>query len=120
VRSLEILQACEEALNLVENYEPADPAETTITTFTATGFGCTEAPRGLCWHRYRLDDSGLVLDARIVPPTAQNLKVIEGDVRALAEKCQDLPLDRLKWKCEQLVRSYDPCISCSCHMLTVR
>lgn len=120
VRSLEILQACEEALNLVENYEPADPAEPTITTFGATGFGCTEAPRGLCWHRYRLDDSGLVLDARIVPPTAQNLKVIEGDVRALAEKYQDLPLDRLKWKCEQLVRSYDPCISCSCHMLTVR
>jgi len=119
VRSLEILQACEEALHLVEGYEPADPADTTVTPFAATGFGCTEAPRGLCWHRYRLDDSGHVLDTRIVPPTAQNLKVIEEDLRALAEKNLDLPPDQLKWQCEQLVRSYDPCISCSCHLLTV-
>lgn len=118
VRSLEILQACEEALHLVEGYEPAGLADTAATPFAATGFGCTEAPRGLCWHRYCLDDSGLVLDARIVPPTAQNLKVIEEDLRALAEKYQDLPPDQLKWKCEQLVRSYDPCISCSCHLLT--
>jgi sulfhydrogenase subunit alpha len=119
VRSVEILQACEESLNLVESYEAADPTEAIITPIAASGFGCTEAPRGLCWHRYRLDESGHVLDARIVPPTAQNLKVIEGDLQALAENYQDLPLDQLKWKCEQLVRSYDPCISCSCHLLNL-
>lgn len=115
VRSVEIVQACEEALNILEGYETAGPGNAVVRPYATTGTGCTEAPRGLCWHRYRLDAGGYVVDARIVPPTAQNLKVIERDLGMLAQKYRDLSADQLKLKCEQLVRCYDPCISCACH-----
>jgi sulfhydrogenase subunit alpha len=117
VRCVEIMHACEEALTLIENYAAGEQLKTAVTPVVTSGAGCCEAPRGLCWHRYRLDENGYVLDARIVPPTSQNLKVIEQDLRVLAETYQGLPLEELKWKCEQLVRSYDPCISCSCHVI---
>lgn len=119
VRCVEIIHACEEALALIEDYAAGDSLATAVTPVAASGVGCSEAPRGLCWHRYRLDKGGHVRDARIVPPTAQNLKVIEQDLRTLAETYQKLPIEELKWKCEQLVRSYDPCISCSCHVISM-
>ena len=82
-----------------------------------TGYGCTEAPRGICWHRYSLDEKGVILDARIVPPTSQNQKIIERDLLHFVQENLDLPEGELTWKCEQVVRNYDPCISCSCHFL---
>ena len=85
VRSLEVLHACQEALEIINNYDPAPSGATTSAPLATTGFGCTEAPRGICWHRYDLDPSGKVINARIVPPTAQNQKVIEADLRAFAE-----------------------------------
>ncbi len=85
----------------------------------AAGVGCTEAPRGICWHRYAIDDEGLVRDARIVPPTSQNQKQIERDLARFVEQNLHLPDEELQWKCEQSIRNYDPCISCSCHFLTL-
>ena len=84
------------------------------------GCGCTEAPRGICWHRYRVDEKGIILDARIVPPTSQNQKIIESDLRNFAQQNNNLPEDKLTWMCEQAVRNYDPCISCSCHSLKLK
>jgi coenzyme F420-reducing hydrogenase alpha subunit len=81
------------------------------------GCGCTEAPRGILYHRYRIDDNGTILDAKIVPPTAQNQKIIESDLREFVSKNLKLPQGKLTWKCEQAVRNYDPCISCSTHSL---
>jgi coenzyme F420-reducing hydrogenase alpha subunit len=83
----------------------------------STGVGCTEAPRGICWHRYSIDDDGIVTDAKIVPPTSQNQSTIEGDLRQLIPTKLELSKDDLTWLCEQAVRNYDPCISCSCHFL---
>jgi coenzyme F420-reducing hydrogenase alpha subunit len=84
------------------------------------GYAATEAPRGLLYHRYRLDESGAILDAKIVPPTSQNLKIIEQDLWRFVEQRLDLPDDKLTWQCEQMVRNYDPCISCATHFLKVR
>jgi coenzyme F420-reducing hydrogenase alpha subunit len=81
------------------------------------GFGATEAPRGLLWHRYQFDDAGLVRAARIVPPTSQNQPTIEADLRELAQRLVDSPDDALRARCEQSIRNYDPCISCSTHFL---
>jgi len=81
------------------------------------GHGCTEAPRGLLYHRYEIDENGIIKDARIVPPTSQNQKAIEKDLRQFVEKNLDLTDEKLTWQCEQMVRNYDPCISCSCHFL---
>ena len=79
----------------------------------------SEAPRGLIYHRYRLDDAGLILDAKIVPPTSQNQKSIEADLFAFVSSHADLPDEALRLRCEQAIRNYDPCISCATHFLTL-
>jgi sulfhydrogenase subunit alpha len=120
VRAVESLYAVDEALRLIETYErPAQPA-VKVEPRAGVGAAATEAPRGLLYHRYRLDDSGAILDAKIVPPTSQNQKVIEQDLWRFAETRLDLSDDQLTWQCEQLVRNYDPCISCATHFLKVR
>jgi coenzyme F420-reducing hydrogenase alpha subunit len=83
------------------------------------GHGCSEAPRGILYHRYRLAEDGTILDARIVPPTSQNQKTIENDLWGFVPEHIDLPHDKLTWQCEQIIRNYDPCISCSTHFLTL-
>ena len=120
VRCIEVLHAFDEAIGIINGYEePAQPAVQTEPR-PATGYSCTEAPRGILYHRYTVDHTGTITDARIVPPTAQNQKTIESDLRQVATKFSDLPEDDLLWRCEQAVRNYDPCISCSAHLLRPR
>jgi sulfhydrogenase subunit alpha len=117
VRSLEILYACDEALRIIEQYEEPERPFVDIEPRAATGYACTEAPRGALYHRYRLGEKGVILDAKIVPPTSQNQKVIEQDVRHFVTKYLSLPKETLVAQCEQAIRNYDPCISCSTHFL---
>jgi coenzyme F420-reducing hydrogenase alpha subunit len=80
----------------------------------------TEAPRGLIFHRYRIAANGQIEDAKIVPPTSQNQRSIEEDLRKYVETNVNLPKKELTWGCEQTVRNYDPCISCAAHFLEVK
>ncbi len=120
VRSVETLYACDEALRIIEAYEMPDAPAVEVHPHAGGGFACTEAPRGILYHRYRLDDTGIILDAKIVPPTSQNQKTIEQDLADFVPSRLDLPLEKLRWQCEQAVRNYDPCISCSCHYLKLQ
>ncbi|MGB9648777.1 MAG: nickel-dependent hydrogenase large subunit [Stellaceae bacterium] len=117
VRAVEIVYACGEALRLIAGYE--QPARPFIAAEPRAGVGyaCTEAPRGILYHRYRLDAEGTIQDARLVPPTAQNQGVIEEDLREVAAAGLDLDQDALKANCEQSIRNHDPCISCAAHFL---
>jgi len=117
VRSVEILYACDEALRIIAQYEPPERPAIDIPVRAASGCSCTEAPRGILYHRYRVDEHGTILDAKIVPPTSQNQKVIEQDLSQFVPKFLTLPEDELGWRCEQAVRNYDPCISCATHFL---
>ena len=117
VRSVEMVYACDEALRIIENYEMPDQPAVTVEPRVSTGYGCTEAPRGICYHRYRLDDRGLIVDAKIIPPTSQNLKTIEEDLGQFVQSHLVIQKDRLQWQCEQAIRNYDPCISCATHFL---
>jgi coenzyme F420-reducing hydrogenase alpha subunit len=117
VRALELVYACEEALGLIAAYEPPDVASVPVETHAGIGFGCTEAPRGICWHRYDLAADGAIREARIVPPTSQNQPSIEADLEAVANSMLDQPDDAIRHRCEQSIRNYDPCISCSTHFL---
>ncbi|MGZ4962160.1 MAG: Ni/Fe hydrogenase subunit alpha [Limisphaerales bacterium] len=117
VRAVEILYACDEALRIIDQYEPPEAPAVEIPVRPATGFGCTEAPRGILYHRYRFDEHGIILDAKIVPPTAQNQMTIEDDLRQFVPQNLALPKETLRWKCEQAIRNYDPCISCSTHFI---
>ena len=120
VRALEIVYACEEALRLIDAYEPPADAAVAVEPKRSTGFGCTEAPRGICWHRYDFEDDGTIRSARIVPPTAQNQPSIEADLEAVATPLLDQPDEVIRNRCEQSIRNYDPCISCSAHFLNLR
>jgi sulfhydrogenase subunit alpha len=117
VRSVEILYAVDEALRLIEAYEEPREPFVEVEPRAGTGCGWTEAPRGLCWHRYRLDDDGTILEAKIVPPTSQNQASIEADLRGFLAGNLELEDDRLRHLCEQAIRNHDPCISCATHFL---
>jgi len=120
IRSLELLYACDEALRIIAQYEPPEQAAIPAPVRPATGCACTEAPRGSLYHRYRISDQGTVLDAKIVPPTSQNQRVIEQDLSQFVPKFLTLPEQELGWRCEQAVRNYDPCISCATHFLKLQ
>ena len=77
----------------------------------------TEAPRGTLYHRYDVADDGTIEEAKIVPPTSQNLRHMEADLRAFLPGVLDLPDEELTRLCEMVVRNYDPCISCATHFL---
>ncbi|MEJ2693605.1 MAG: nickel-dependent hydrogenase large subunit, partial [Candidatus Thiodiazotropha sp.] len=117
-RAIELQFAVYEAIRLLESYRT--PAESYIPLQPREGnaFGCTEAPRGILWHRYDVDDRGIVRYARIVPPTSQNQGRIEEDVRASLQRFGlDNTDDALRLRAEQVIRNYDPCISCATHFL---
>jgi sulfhydrogenase subunit alpha len=117
VRSLELIFAYHEAIRIIEAYEPPDKPSVDVIPREGSGCGCTEAPRGILYHRYRIDNDGIIQDAKITPPTSQNLRTIEGDLGLFVAKNLKLPNDVLTWQCEQAVRNYDPCISCATHSL---
>ena len=117
VRAVELLFAVEEASAIIEAYERPERPAVPVAPRAAAGCAATEAPRGLLYHRYRLDEHGVILEAKIVPPTSQNQGTIEADLGQFVGQRLDLPDDQLTWQCEQMVRNYDPCISCATHFL---
>ncbi|MGE3724142.1 MAG: Ni/Fe hydrogenase subunit alpha [Candidatus Sericytochromatia bacterium] len=117
VRSLETIFALEESLRLIQAYQKPEAAYLSAPLKAGVGHGCTEAPRGICYHRYTIDVQGNILNAKIVPPTSQNQKTIEADLRHLLPLYLDKPDQELQYLCEQAIRNYDPCISCSTHFL---
>ncbi len=117
VRAIELVFACEEALRVIDAYESPSAPRLEVPNRTGVGQAITEAPRGILYHRYALDDKGLIVAAKIVPPTSQNQKRIEDDLREYASQLVAWPLEEATWKCEQAIRSYDPCISCATHFL---
>jgi sulfhydrogenase subunit alpha len=117
VRSVEILFALDEALRLIETYDEPERPYVEAPPRDAAGCGWTEAPRGMLWHRYRIDADGAIAEAKIVPPTSQNQATIEADLRAFLADHLDLEDDPLRVLCEQAIRNHDPCISCATHFL---
>jgi sulfhydrogenase subunit alpha len=105
---------------IVRSVEPPDRPAVEVVPRAGVGHGCTEAPRGILYHRYAIDAEGLILTAKIVPPTSQNQKTIENDLWHFVPKNIDLPDDQLQWRCEQAIRNYDPCISCATHFLKLK
>jgi sulfhydrogenase subunit alpha len=117
VRAVEVLYACDEALRLIDAYEEPEQPAVAVQPRAGIGYGATEAPRGLLYHRYRLEADGTIAEARIVPPTSQNQPSIEEDLRRFIGGWLDLPDEALRHRCEQTVRNHDPCISCATHFL---
>jgi coenzyme F420-reducing hydrogenase alpha subunit len=117
VRAVETLYACDEALRIIDAYREPEHPHLDLTPRAGVGYACTEAPRGMLYHRYRIDADGTILDAKIVPPTSQNQPSIEDDLKAFASDWLDMPDEAMRVRCEQAVRNHDPCISCATHFL---
>lgn len=117
-RAIEVTYCFERSIELLADYEPTTyPAEKVIAK-SGIGYGATEAPRGLLWHKFNMDSQGKVVDCDIVPPTSQNQAHIEQDLTiALEQFGLDKPKEEIKLHAEMIIRNYDPCISCSTHFL---
>ncbi len=123
VRAAETAQAFSDAIDIIEHYQRPPQAAVPVTTATAAdcvGYGCTEAPRGILYHRYEIDAQGLIQSAKIVPPTSQNQRTIEEDLLQMGGDLSQMPHEDASWRAEQAVRNYDPCISCSTHFLKLK
>jgi coenzyme F420-reducing hydrogenase alpha subunit len=119
-RGLELIHAFEESIEIIRDYQPARPPRVEYAYHSGEGCAATEAPRGLLYHRYAVDVDGKIMEAKIVPPTSQNQAQIEADLRDWVPHalCDDDAATSRRF--ENLVRCYDPCISCSTHFLRVQ
>jgi coenzyme F420-reducing hydrogenase alpha subunit len=116
-RGIELVQAAADAIDIVEAYRPPEAPAVAWQPRPGVAAWATEAPRGLLFHRYEVGDDGRIVTATIVPPTSQNQAAIEADIATFAPRVLDLPMDAATHALEQLIRSYDPCISCATHFL---
>ena len=117
VRAVELVEAYHEALRIIDGWTGSAFPSVAVPPRAAEGFGASEAPRGVLFHRYVLDSTGIIRDAQIVPPTSQNQPSIEADLRMMVEAWKDLDDHALQHRCEHAIRNYDPCISCATHFL---
>jgi len=118
---VEIAHAFVEAKQLIDQLlqlevaweDPVPPAR-----LSGEGVGACEVPRGVLFHNYIIED-GIITRANCIIPTNQNLANIEADMRALVPQVLDRPQPEIAQLLEMMVRAYDPCISCSTHLLKV-
>jgi sulfhydrogenase subunit alpha len=119
-RAIETVEVFDRAIRLIAEYKPEGPSAVPLTLKSGRGAAASEAPRGLLYHRYDINDKGLVEQAKIVPPTAQNLGRMEADLWEMAPQLLKMPHEEATLTAEHLLRSYDPCISCATHFLKLK
>lgn len=117
VRAVEVVHAFATAIDIIDGYEQPDRPSVEVEPRAAVGHGVTEAPRGLLYHRYGIDEHGTITNAVIVPPTSQNQATIEHDLWHYVESNLHLEDDDLRRRAEVTIRNHDPCISCATHFL---
>ncbi|QDV51940.1 Ni/Fe hydrogenase subunit alpha [Gimesia fumaroli] len=119
-RGLEIVHAYEEALMIMRGDHPTGKPRESYSYQAGEGMAATEAPRGTLFHRYVIDEAGKIVKAVIIPPTSQNQAQIEADLKQWVTHVMSDDEQETARQCENLVRAYDPCISCSTHFLNVK
>lgn len=118
-QAIELLHSIEEAAALCRNITITPEHVDVPAIHAGTGVGAVEVPRGTLWHEYTVDERGMITHANIVTPTAQNLLNMQEDIRAFVPSILKKPRDGIILDVEKLIRSYDPCFSCSAHFLEV-
>jgi coenzyme F420-reducing hydrogenase alpha subunit len=120
---VEIVHSAYEGLRLIDELLAAGIVEEGLVQPTrfATGASAVEVPRGILFHEYTYDDEGMCVSANCIIPTNQNHANIQGDFDTLVPEllAAEVAEDDMRLALEMLVRSYDPCISCSTHYLDV-
>jgi len=122
-QAIELLYSVQRAVDIIDGLLDEgikDELMVEVKPKAGEGIAVVEAPRGLLYHHYKLDDEGRVVFANLVTPTAQNAANMDKYLRIAVRNLKDLSDDELKFKLEMLVRAYDPCISCSVHLTRIR
>jgi coenzyme F420-reducing hydrogenase alpha subunit len=118
-QAIEMVHCIEHAMEICKNLKIQDEKPAQIQPRAGRGVGCIEVPRGTLWHEYELDNEGTITHANIVTPTAQNLLSMQEDIRQFVPTILNKKKDDIVMDVEKLIRSYDPCFSCSAHFLEV-
>ncbi len=124
-QTVEIAHCFDEALKLIDQLLTMNLSEAVlapkVTPRAGRGVGLTEVPRGLLVHEYTYDEKGICRKANCVIPTGMNLGNIDRDMQKyVPEFLNTRTQEEIAHDLEMLVRSYDPCISCSVHLLKVK
>jgi coenzyme F420-reducing hydrogenase alpha subunit len=119
-QAVEILHCIDHAIQICTDLDVKRENPVSFKVKAGHGIACTEAPRGLLWHEYEIDEAGVITRANIVTPTAQNLRSMNDDIRQLLPGILDKPREDIVLEVEKLIRAYDPCFSCSTHFLKVK
>ncbi|MBN2550273.1 MAG: nickel-dependent hydrogenase large subunit, partial [Anaerolineales bacterium] len=119
---VEIAHCVEDAILVIDQLlalgvKPEQPVPVALKD--CQGVGVCEVPRGMLIHHYWIGADGLLTGANCVIPTNQNLANLEADMKTLVPGILDKPVEAMQLDLEMLVRAYDPCISCSVHLLKV-
>ena len=117
-QAIELMHCIDESLRILEILNIQNEPVEKIKLKAGTGVGVIEVPRGTLWHEYTLDDKGTITNANIITPTAQNLLNIQEDIRMFVPTVIKQKR-KIVLGIEKLIRSYDPCFSCSAHFLEV-
>jgi coenzyme F420-reducing hydrogenase alpha subunit len=118
---VEAVHAVEESISLIDQLVARGLEEepNAVKVRASRGVGAVEAPRGLLIHDYTYDKNGVLTKANCIIPTNQNHNNIQKDMEALVPRILKQPEDKIRLTLEMLVRAYDPCVSCSTHLLEV-
>ncbi|MAZ66085.1 MAG: Ni/Fe hydrogenase subunit alpha [Kangiellaceae bacterium] len=120
-RAIECYYSVWESLRILKQYQLPKSPFVEYTPRAGIGHHCTEAPRGMIYHRFEINDDGRVAAATMIPPTSQNQQRIEDNLKTSVERLGlDHEDDELRKHCEMIIRNYDPCISCSTHFLDLK
>ncbi len=118
-QSVETVHCMDAAIEICNKLEIKDEKVDKMKVNRGRGVGAIEVPRGTLWHEYELDEKGMIKYANIITPTAQNLLNIQEDIRMFLPGMMGLKKEKLIMEIEKLIRTYDPCFSCSAHFLEV-
>jgi len=120
-QAIEILHFLEEVTNLIEKLINKDLTKligienVKMPSEIVSGSACLEAPRGILFHQVKIDSNGQIVDYNIIPPTQINLPCLEKEAQELIFQQKGITLLKIKSQIEQLIRAFDPCITCAVH-----
>jgi len=120
-QALELIHYREECMKILKNFKVEKEDNAEIKFKEGHGIAANEAPRGTLWHEYKCDDKGKITYANVLTPTAQFIRNLNDDIKAYVQQLLDSGAnkEKLVLEIEKLIRSYDPCFSCSSHFLKV-
>lgn len=118
-QAIEILHCVDDALEILKSLQIKEEKPIQFSPKAGEGVGVIEAPRGILYHKAKVNDRGMIADYDIIVPTAQNQINIENDLKKYFQENLDKEKEFLHHQAEKIIRAYDPCMSCATNFLKI-